>query len=336
MEFRVFHHDHCFDGACSASVFARFHRECIGSASSYSYHGLMHTAGVQFDADAFLPEYQGGNAIVDFKYYASPRVQWWFDHHQSAFRTAADRADFEATQTQTRTGADGRPAGGKFFAADYISCTGLILDVAANRFGFHTKGLEELRYWADFIDGAQYESAQSAVEMAAPAMKLTLALESSGPGFVPRVIPLLTEMSLAEVLAQPFVQQELGPLLLRHQAGIVLLRERVQLDHGVITFDLTDTLADGYSKFIPYYLHPEATYSVGLSRSAVRTKLSVGTSPWTNVPADRLADIAAICQRYGGGGHARVGAISFASDRVEEARQTAAVIAAGLKELVPV
>ena len=40
---RVFYHDHCFDGACSASLFTRFHRECIGEAE-FSYHGLMHSA----------------------------------------------------------------------------------------------------------------------------------------------------------------------------------------------------------------------------------------------------------------------------------------------------
>ncbi len=34
------------------------------------------------------------NAIVDFKYSASPRVTWWFDHHQSAFLTPADAAHF--------------------------------------------------------------------------------------------------------------------------------------------------------------------------------------------------------------------------------------------------
>src|ERR1039458_7610630 len=34
---RVFYHDHCFDGACSASVFTRFHRECIGTAQEFSF-----------------------------------------------------------------------------------------------------------------------------------------------------------------------------------------------------------------------------------------------------------------------------------------------------------
>ena len=37
---------------------------------------------------------------------------------------------------------------------------------------------------------------------------------------------------------------------------------------------------EGYSKFIPYYLFPDAIYSVGVSSSPMRSKISVGTSPW--------------------------------------------------------
>jgi len=203
--------------------------------------------------------------------------------------------------------------------------------VGRAKFGFDTAPLAELIRWADIVDGARYESAEAAVEMAAPAMKLTMVIESSGEGFVPRVIPLLTEMSLGDVLAQPFIQAELGPLMERHIAGIELLRERATLDRGVITFDITDRLTEGYNKFIPYYLHPSATYNVGLSRSTFRTKVAVGTNPWTEVPAEHLANIAAICERYGGGGHARVGAVSFPPDREEEARKAATEIAAELR-----
>ena len=78
--------------------------------------------------------------------------------------------------------------------------------------------MAELIHWADIVDGALYESPQAAVEMAAPAMKLTLVIESTqDPEFIPKLIPLLTEMPLAEVLAQPFVADLLPPLLERHR-----------------------------------------------------------------------------------------------------------------------
>ena len=323
LDCKIFFHDKCFDGACSASLFTRFHRECVKTVDTFSYQGLVHKAGGLFEEEDFGP---GENAIVDFKYSNSPRVTWWFDHHLSAFASAEDFAEFERGQVV-------RAASPKmFYDASYTSCTGLIMDVAEQKFGFSTKGLEELRYWADIVDGAKYESAASAVEMGAPAMKLTLVIESaSDHALVPKMIPLLTEMSLQEVLDQGFVKELVEPLMERHLAALELIRERIEVSAGVITFDITDQPTEGYSKFIPYYLHPEGTYVVGLSKSSFRVKISVGTNPWTTRPVEDLVNLAEICERYGGGGHARVGAISFPRDEEAAARRAVGEIVAELR-----
>jgi hypothetical protein len=318
MDLRVLHHDKCFDGACSAAVFTKFHRECIGGASGYEYRGLSHLPGGVFDDAVFGP---GENAIVDFKYSTSPKLTWWFDHHQSAFATPSDRAAFEAGQSAANGPAP--KAHRQFFDPNYISCTSLIADVAKAKFGFDASGLGELLKWADIVDGARYESAKAAVEMQAPAMKLTLVIENAADGFIPRIIPLLTEMSLQEVLDQPFVQEAVGPLWEKHLAAMALLRERAELQDGVVYFDIADHPTEGLSKFIPYDLYPEATYTIGLMRSSFRTKISVGTNPWTTRGADRLVNLAKICERFGGGGHARVGAISFAASELERGREVA-------------
>jgi hypothetical protein len=190
----------------------------------------------------------------------------------------------------------------------------------------------DLIHWADIVDGALYESPEAAVEMAAPAMKLTLIVESSqDPAFIPRLIPLLTSISLAEVLAQPFVATLLPPLLERHQKSLALIRERSQEVDGTIYFDITDQPVEGYNKFIPYFLHPQATYSVGLSKSSFRTKIAVGSNPWTKARPDQMLNLSTICERYGGGGHARVGAISFPPDKEDEARAAAAEIVQELR-----
>jgi hypothetical protein len=192
--------------------------------------------------------------------------------------------------------------------------------------------LTELIRWADIVDGAKYESPESAVEMAAPAMKLTLVIESTqDPAFVPRLIPLLTQMPLAEVLQQPFVAELLPPLLQRHEESLALIESRSQMQDGTIYFDITDHPLEGYNKFIPYYLHPDATYSIGLSKSSFRTKVSVGSNPWTRRKPEEMVNLATICERYGGGGHARVGAISFPPDRSDDARVAAAEIVAELR-----
>ena len=315
MDFRVLHHNQCFDGACSAAVFTKFHRECVGGTSGYEYVGLSHAAGGGgVPESVFSP---GENAIVDFKYSPSSRLTWWFDHHQSAFVTEADRIHFDRElQIGVR----------HFFDATYISCTGLIAEVGKTRFGLDTSGLGDLLYWADLIDGARYESAASAVELQEPAMQLAMVIENAEPGLIPRIIPLLTEMPLADITAEPFVQDKIAPLWERHRAAMDLVKQRARLQNGVLSFDLTDKSIEGLSKFIPYYFYPDATYTVALTRSSFRTKISVGTNPWFNGSPDTLVNLAALCERFGGGGHARVGAISLGADEVETARAIAAGI----------
>ncbi|MBW4043736.1 phosphoesterase [Acidipila rosea] len=327
MNVRVFYHDKCFDGACSASLFARFHRECIRGDAAYTYHGLVHRAGALFNEADFTGD---ENAIVDFKYSASPAITWWFDHHLSAFLTPEDH------QQYLRGLADGSFSSRRFYDPDYTSCTSFLAHIASTRFGFDAAPVAELIHWADIVDGALYESPEAAVEMAAPAMKLTLIIESTqDPAFIPRLIPLLTTMPLAEVLEQPFVAELLPPLLDRHREALALIRERSEEKDGTIYFDITDRQLEGYNKFIPYYLHPQATYSIGLSKSSFRTKVAVGSNPWTKADPEKMVNLATICERYGGGGHARVGAISFPPDRSDEARKAAAEIVAELRAANP-
>jgi len=324
---RVFYHDKCFDGACSASLFTRFHRECIAEGASYEYHGLVHRAGALFDESEFTGD---ENAIVDFKYSASPRITWWFDHHLSAFLTAEDQEHFKACQR------DADCAKRKFFDPTYTSCTSFLAHIASTKFGFDTEPVKDLIHWADIVDGAKYDSPEAAVEMAAPAMKLTLIIESTQDSvFIPRLIPLLTELSLGEVLQQPFVAQLLPPLLERHQQSLELIRSRAEERDGTIFFDITDHPLEGFNKFIPYYLYPEATYSIGLSKSSFRTKVAVGSNPWTKADPEKMVNLASICERYGGGGHARVGAISFSPDKEVQARAAALEIVAELRQKNP-
>ncbi len=327
LQVRVFYHDKCFDGACSASLFARFHRECVSSGASYEYHGLVHRAGALFNEAEFTGD---ENAIVDFKYSASPKITWWFDHHQSAFLTPQDHEHFLACQRNPVC------AEHKFFDPNYTSCSSFLAFIGSTRFGFNTKPVAELIHWANIVDGALYASPEAAVEMAAPAMKLTLVIESTqDPEFVPKLIPLLTEMPLDEVLAQPFVAELLPPLLERHKQALELIRSRSEERDGTIFFDITDHPLEGFNKFIPYYLHPNATYSIGLSKSSFRTKVAVGSNPWTKADPAKMVNLAQVCERYGGGGHARVGAISFSPDQEETARAAAAEIVAELRAKNP-
>jgi len=313
---RVFYHDKCFDGACSAALFTRFYRERIREHAQFEYVGLVHRAGALFNEADFTGD---ENAIVDFKYSASPRITWWFDHHQSAFLTPEDASHFEQEQSNT-----------KFYDPDFRSCTKFIAAVTEQRFGFNPAPVAEVVEWADIIDGALYDGPQTAVEMKAPAMQLTMVIEANqDPQLIPSLIPMLAYKPLAEIVADQGIAERIPPLMERHWRSIEVLRERAQCKDGTIFFDVTDYDLEGYNKFIPYYLHPNCVYSVGLSKSSFRTKVSVGSNPWAKV--SHFENLAKICERYGGGGHARVGAISFPPERREEARQAANEIVAELR-----
>jgi len=316
---RVFYHDKCFDGASSAALFSRFYRERIRSDVEFVYTGLLHRAGALFDEREFDGD---ENAIVDFKYSSSPKITWWFDHHESAFLSPADAAHFEQDQGNR-----------KFYDPGFKSCTSFIAMIAEERFGFDPRPVAELVHWTDIVDGALYESAQSAVEMKAPAMKLTMAIEAvQDPGFVKKLIPLLATQPMATTLEQPFVASALPPLLERHQRSIDLLRQRSEEKQGTIFFDITDLDLEGYNKFIPYFLHPDSIYSVGLSKSSFRVKVSVGSNPWSK--REPVVNLAKVCERYGGGGHARVGAISFDVTQGDAARTAAQEIVEELRSSV--
>ncbi len=319
MRVRVFYHDKCFDGACSAALFSRFYRERIRNDVDFVYSGLLHRAGALFDEKQFDGD---ENAIVDFKYSSSPKITWWFDHHESAFLSPADAAHFEQDQSNR-----------KFYDPAFKSCTSFIAMIAEERFGFDPSSVAELVHWTDIVDGALYRDAKSAVEMKAPAMKLTMAIESSSDrDFVKKLIPLLAYHPLSSILEERFVAALLPALLERHQRSIDILRQRAEEKDGTIFFDITDLELEGYNKFIPYYLHPDSVYSVGLSKSSFRVKVSVGSNPWAKFPP--TVNLAKICERYGGGGHARVGAISFDVTQNDAARQAAAEIVAELRATV--
>jgi len=319
LKVKVFYHDRCFDGASSAALFSRFYTERIRNDVQFVYSGLLHRAGALFNEADFNGD---ENVIVDFKYSNSPKITWWFDHHESAFLTTADAAHFEQD-----------PSNRKFYDPAFKSCTSFIVSIADQRFGFNPAPVGELVQWTDIIDGALYPDAKTAVEMKAPAMQLTLAIESTQDrNFLPQLIPLLACKSLAEVTGAPSVARLLPPLLERHQNSINILQERIESQDGTLFFDITDHDLEGYNKFVPYYLHPESIYSVGLSKSSFRVKVSVGSNPWAPLPP--VINLAKICERYGGGGHARGGAISFEVTQQAAARQAAEEIVVELRASV--
>src|ERR1700704_6352433 len=199
MRVRILYHDHCFDGAASAAFFSRFLEDKYYPNSEFLFTGMAHKASQLFEDGLFDGD---ENAIVDFKYSPSPKLTWWFDHHQSAFLTPEDAEHFRQDHS-----------GKKLYDPSYKSCTLFISAVAKDKFGYEAPDLAQLVHWANIIDGAQYADAKSAVELGSPAMKLTLVIKGAkGSGIVHKIIRWMRHRTLDEIIVEPEIQELYQPL----------------------------------------------------------------------------------------------------------------------------
>jgi hypothetical protein len=314
---RILYHGNCLDGCSSAGLFMRFFRDRIapGQAVHVAFSALEHGSG-----GSGFPEMDGDeNAVVDFRYSQDPRLTWWFDHHVSAFQQDGDEAHFRADRS-----------GRKFYDPAARSCIRFLANTAERQFGFDTGPLQELIHWADIVDGAQFPDARMPVELKEPALKLMTWIESNrDPALAERFIHDLVSAPLAAIAESPYVKEPLGPLLDRHARNVELVRREARVTGDVVVLDLLDDGAPSLNKFIAYYLFPSSRYSVTVLRTRDHLKVSVGSNPWS--PVARSHNIAALCERYGGGGHPVVGAIALPLGDPDRARAVAAEIVAELR-----
>lgn len=313
-------HGHCFDGLCSSVVFTRLLRHLHPAEElGFSYKAMGYGPGQGAVDSAVLTG--DINAILDFRFSASPNLTWYFDHHVSAFATPEDRAAYEAAAH------DDQPGGRRMFHdGAYGSCTKLIADVGRERFGLDTTGLEELVRWADMIDSASFPSAEMAVEKKEPVLQLMTVVEHKGnDAFLEAMVPRMLKEPIEQIAASPEIQAAFAPLAAQQRAFVELVKERGRVRGPVVLVDLSDGVIEVAAKFVTYALWPESAYSVVVSRSSSKCKLSIGYNPWSPIP--RKHSIAAICERHGGGGHPVVGAISLPATEAERARKLAEEIA---------
>jgi hypothetical protein len=318
MRLRVLYHGNCFDGCSSAGLFARFYRERIAKGElEVVYHPLEHKGA----GPAIPPEFFDGdeNVCVDFRYSQDPRLNWWFDHHISAFQAPGDEAHFRADQS-----------GRKFYDPTARSCARFLARTVEAKFGFDTRPVAELIDWAEMIDGALFPTPKMPVELKEPALQLMTWVENNrDPKLAVRFIEELISRPLAEIAASAYVTEPLGLVLEQHKQNIESVRKRARIDGDVVITDFAEEKIGGLNKFIVYYLYPETRYSVTLLQINNKVKIGVGSNPWSRVP--RAHNIAAICERYGGGGHPVVGAVSLPGGDLPGARKVVAEIVAILK-----
>ncbi len=305
-------HGYCLDGLCSAAMFTRLLRHVEGGALRFDYSACTYGPG-QNGVD---PKVLSGdvNAILDYRFSSAPQLTWYFDHHVSAFQGDAEKTAY-AARAQVA-------AGERRFFHDgaYGSCTKLIADIGAHDFGLDPAPTANLVRWADMIDSASFPSAEFAVSRTEPVLQLMTVVETaSDDAFLARMVPRLLEEPIEELARSPEIAAAYAPLGAQNDAFVTMVRSVAREKGGVVLVDLSDRLIETAAKFVTYALYPGSAYSVLISRSKSKCKVSIGYNPWSNVP--RRHNIAAICERWGGGGHPVVGAITLPAGDVDRVRE---------------
>jgi hypothetical protein len=314
-------HGHCFDGLASAVLFTRLLRGLSpGDELAFRYRSCGYGPGMQTIPEKWLDADE--NAILDFRYTPSARLSWYFDHHVTAFASDAERdAALAAAVGEARP--EARPQ--LFYDPAGSSCAKLIAEVAP-RFGVDMAPQADLIAWADLIDAARFASAAAATDQEEPVLQFAAVIEHHGDAqFLKKIVPRLGQQPVGEVARSEYVQNRWGPIRAARETFVRRVEHGATLRDRVVLVELTDAPIDVAAKFVTYALFPGATYSVTLSRNKQHFKLSVGYNPWSGAPREH--DIAAICRRYGGGGHPAVGACSFPIPAEAAAREAARVVA---------
>lgn len=295
----LYFHSPCFDGIVSSVLTWDFLESYNGSICENIY-------AVNYDARAswLSTELETPCAVVDFLYH--PQAQFWADHHLTTFLTEEAKKDF-----------DQRKSSWLIYDERSGSCAALLWNHLAASFNYRNQRYKIAVEWADKIDSARYDSVHEAIFGDEPALRINLSLVlKNGKAYSEELVRMLRHETLDNVAQLPEVKERYEQARDMIQAGLNLFADRYKLERDdIVVFDV-DTNSAIISRYAPYYFYPHARYSAGIIRSTNGASITVMRNPWCEFPSVFLGKIA---EKFGGGGHQRVGAILLRDKRAKDA-----------------
>lgn len=270
------------------------------SVEDITLHGVnYHLRGTWKDLRLEQP-----SAVIDFLYH--PEATIWFDHHLTTFLDRELQASYEY-----RKGPE------IVYDSSAGSCAGLLWRHLWQELGYHNPFHGEKVAWAERIDAARYESPAEAIWSEAPALRINAALALGDREEFPKfLVEKLRSSSLAEVADLPETRTLSERFALLSEIGLERFRGNARLTtDGIVTFDV-DGMDAVVSRYAPFYVFPEARYSVGIVRKGLRGTLTAMRNPWLEFDSVPLGEI---FSDLGGGGHRRVASAVLDSERLSEA-----------------
>lgn len=297
----LYFHSPCFDGIVSALLALDF----LEVSQNWMFRDLR---PVDYDhRDDWLSEKLNKPfAVVDFLYH--PDAEFWADHHQTSFLEPSLKRSFLEQKNPYH-----------IYNSRSGSCAMLLWCVLRRRFNYQNSRYSELVRWAHKIDAARYNSVKEAIKGSHPALNINRSLAiNKDPNYPVWLVTRLRTDSLEEVGCLPSVLEKSNEAQRLIRAGLDRLSQTVNLDDAdiaVFDVDSSDVLVNRYA---PYYFFPKARYSLGMVRTPQGIKITAMRNPWRHFPSVYLGQL---FERFGGGGHRRVGSVLLRGSDAPEAKR---------------
>ena len=298
-EGHIYFHSVCFDGIISAVLTWDFLESHDG------WHDLsLHAVNYDKHTGWLSSALQEPAAVVDFLYH--PQSSFWADHHVTSFVDDAVRQDYERRKTPYLV-----------YDERADSCAGLLWNHLARVFSHRSSRYAELIGWAEKIDAARYESVSEAIFAPSPALKINAGLSlGNADGYSEGLVRAFREHTLDEVAKLPDVEARFEQSLSLTKVGLNRFGQASHVENdGIVVYDV-DVRGALVNRYAPFHFFPEARYSVGVSRAEHGAKITAMRNPWREFESVPLGPI---CEKFGGGGHQRVGSIIVRPEGLEAA-----------------
>ena len=260
-------------------------------------------------------EIRRGDVIANLPYH--PNCTLWFDHHITNTTPQFDRPIMPG-----KGGFRLAPSAARVVCEYYTdTATASGADAAARLAFLNTERMKYLLHEADRIDAGKLNE-QDVLDPQGYVL-ISMTTDGRNAGDEPywlRVIELLREASLEEMLKDAEVQQRCQRIRDEQNKLRSILRERAALKGNVIYVDLRGIkeLPDG-NRFLIFTLFPQGNIQVKVTHDFQRentTAISVGYNifnPTSNV------NVGELLTGYGGGGHKVVGSCRVPNDKAQQA-----------------
>ncbi len=282
--FLYYHRD--FDGMVSAAILAKVLRGRGEKDIVFRHINYDQSR----DWENFATDQRFG--IVDFHFH--DRAVYWFDHHPTTFLTEALRAAYQPSE---------------FWQWDETSpsCPPLILRHAQEHWGYRVpERFEEMAYWSDIIDAANFRDVDQALFADDPALRIMRCLTvAPHPNWTDEITGALSNQSLDQVASRADMEKAYSRATRNRDKALDQFPETVVWHKGSVLFYDAATIKVRRERFAPFYHYPDLSYAVGVIPTRAGFHITCGENPW-NQPTQGM-HVGELLGRYGGGGHRAVG-----------------------------